>query len=208
MDHFWATWFAKTFFQKSRFVTFPTLQPSNFMQKKKNQEKWRSNSEILRWERTDERTDEQGQIHGTNTLARVSNNLFTTKTKKSISIRCHVTKGDSGCWVSSYEKQNVFWSLLRLFYENEIKMADLLYSNNIVRRLNKKAWIKLMFLKNNNECGLFIWTFLTLYLETKWYKSSNVPKLSKQTRFQFSDFFTDVSHLRGKLSLVNITIYF
>lgn len=206
MDHFWATWFAKTFFQKSRFVTFPTLRPSNFMQKK-NQEKWRSNSEILRWERTDERTDEQGQIHGTNTLARVSN-LFTTKTKKSISIRCHVTKGDSGCWVSSYEKQNVFWSLLRLFYENEIKMADLLYSNNIVRRLNKKAWIKLMFLKNNNECGLFIWTFLTLYLETKWYKSSNVPKLSKQTRFQFSDFFTDVSHLRGKLSLVNITIYF
>lgn len=162
----------------------------------------------MRWERTDERTDEQGQIHGTNTLARVSNNLFTTKTKKSISIRCHVTKGDSGCWVSSYEKQNVFWSLLRLFYENEIKMADLLYSNNIVRRLNKKAWIKLMFLKNNNECGLFIWTFLTLYLETKWYKSSNVPKLSKQTRFQFSDFFTDVSHLRGKLSLVNITIYF
>ena len=176
--------------------------------KKKNQEKWRSNSEILRWERTDERTDEQGQIHGTNTLARVSNNLFTTKTKKSISIRCHVTKGDSGCWVSSYEKQNVFWSLLRLFYENEIKMADLLYSNNIVRRLNKKAWIKLMFLKNNNECGLFIWTFLTLYLETKWYKSSIVPKLSKQTRFQFSDFFTYVSHLRGKLSLVNITIYF
>ena len=160
----------------------------------------------MRWERTDERTDEQSQIHGTNTL--VSNNLFTTRAKKFISIRCHVTKGDTGCWVSSYEKQNVFWSLLRLFYENEIKMADLLYSNNIVRRLNKKAWIKLMFLKNNNECGLFIWTFLTLYLETKWYKSSNVPKLSKQTRFQFSDFFTDVSHLRGKLSLVNITIYF